>query len=425
MRIVLIMLAAAAVLGAQSRPRDIAFRIQMIDPGWSETAAVADFDNDGRLDVLSADAWYRAPAWTRQRIRDINFTAGYVDNFSDLPVDVDGDGYMDVVQFGYFDPRIVWLKNPGKGKGPWVETEIERIGPTEFAFLVDLTNDGKAVELLPQFTRAANAPLGWYELQNGKWVRRVVTSQTFFGHGIGAGDMNGDGRNDILTPTGWLEAPPDVRAPGNWTFHAADWNQLQVAVGPAAAGLPVPPSAPAAQSSDGPAARPRAAGEFGFMYPVDINKDGRQDVLTTMAHSYGLLWIEQGAGGGWTQRMIDNMWSQAHASALADMNGDGQLDLVTGKRYNARSAPDPTEREPLGVYWYEHRKLARPPAQPGAVSVEWIRHIIDYGGRAGGGLQLVVRDMDGDGDQDVVTGGKSGLFLAENLSRSPVASGRR
>lgn len=160
MRTFILMLAAAAVLGAQSRPRDIVFRMQMIDPPWSETAAVADFNNDGKLDILSAGAWYQAPAWTRRQLRDINFTSGNIDNFSDLPVDVNGDGYMDVVQFGYFNPRIVWLKNPGKGSGPWVETEIERIGPTEFAFLVALTNDGKALELLPQFTRAANAPLG-------------------------------------------------------------------------------------------------------------------------------------------------------------------------------------------------------------------------------------------------------------------------
>jgi hypothetical protein len=51
--------------------------------------------------------------------------------------------------------------------------------------------------------------------------------------------------------------------------------------------------------------------------------------------------------------------------------------------------------------------------------VEWIRHIVSYGGRMGGGLQIVVTDMDGDGDLDIVSGGKAGLFLAENLTKSP------
>jgi hypothetical protein len=83
---------------------------------------------------------------------------------------------------------------------------------------------------------------------------------------------------------------------------------------------------------------------------------------------------------------------------------------VTAKRYFGRGGADPSEREPMGLYWYAYR-----PGQKG--SVEWIRHIIDYGGRAGGGLQMVVRDIDGDGDRDVVTAGKTGLFLSENLTK--------
>jgi hypothetical protein len=65
----------------------------------------------------------------------------------------------------------------------------------------------------------------------------------------------------------------------------------------------------------------------------------------------------------------------------------------------------------MGIYWYQFR-----PAMKG--NVEWIRHIVDYGGRAGGGLQMVVDDLDGDGDLDVVTAGKTGLFVSENLTRS-------
>ena len=88
------------------------------------------------------------------RSAQIEFNANYVDNFTDLALDVDGDGWVDVVQFGYFSSKIVWLKNPGKRGGAWTVNEIDASGPTEFAFLVDLNNDGKAQELLPEFDRA-------------------------------------------------------------------------------------------------------------------------------------------------------------------------------------------------------------------------------------------------------------------------------
>jgi hypothetical protein len=401
-----------AALFAASRPADIAFRIQMIDPGYSETAAVADLNKDGKLDIISGESWYEAPKWTKHPLRQIDYSRNYIDNFSDLALDVDGDGWTDIVQCSYFAHNIVWLKNPGKEGGAWKVTEIDNSGPTEFAFLVDLDNDGKASELLPEFDRQ-DVPLAWFELQNGKWVKHIV-AQRSYGHGIGVGDVNGDGRNDILTPKGWLEAPADVRAPGDWVFHPTDWDQH-----------PIPAAGPSAAEPAATGTAPRGpvrSAQFGYMYLIDINGDGRKDLLTGMAHDYGLAWYEQTADGQWIQHIIDNTWSQAHASALVDMNGDGQLDLVTGKRYFAHNGSDPGEREPIGLYWYEYRKVAPTPATahgPGNGGVEWIRHIVDYGGRMGGGMQIVVTDIDGDGDLDIVSGGKAGLFLAENLTKSP------
>jgi hypothetical protein len=390
-------LITAASFG-QSRPPDIPFRIQMIDPGASETAVFADVNNDRLLDVVSGEFWYEAPRWTKHRIREINFNGQYIDNFTDLPIDVDGDGYVDVVQFGYYSNNIVWARNPGRAGGPWPVKEIDRGFPTEFAELVDLDNDGKARELLPEFDRP-QAPLGWYELVNGAWVKHIVSDRSY-GHGIGAGDVNGDGRNDILTPRGWFEAPANPRT-GQWTFHETDWAQH-----------------PIAASGRAGTSGTSGTAQFGFMYAIDINGDGRKDILTSMAHDYGVCWFEQNADGTWTQHVIDNTWSQAHASALVDLNGDGQPDLITGKRFFAHNGNDPGEREPMGLYWYEYRRGSA------GSPVAWTRHIIDYGGRMGGGMEIDVKDMDGDGDLDIVSGGKAGLFLAENLTKSPIRRGR-
>ena len=148
------------------------------------------------------------------------------------------------------------------------------------------------------------------------------------------------------------------------------------------------------------------------MHVLDVNKDGRNDIVTTMAHSFGVLWFEQKPDGSWAQHLIDNTWSRAHASVLADVNGDKQVDFVTGTRFMGRNTP---ESEPLAIYWYEFRTAAGQKGAPGAVT--WTRHAISSGGEAGTGLQIAAGDIDKDGDVDFAASGKSGLFVIENLRR--------
>jgi len=360
-------IAAAVVIGwAATRPEDIPFERQMIDPGASESLAVADVNGDGRVDLVSGEFWYQAPKWTKHRFRNIDFTNNYIDVFSDLAMDVNGDGRVDIVSCSWFSKRIWWNENPGKSEGMWKEHVVETKSPVEFAFLVDLDNDGKAREILPEFGDA-KMPLTWYEAKGGEFAGHAISDKSY-GHGIGAGDVNKDGRTDILVPKGWFEAPADPKT-GSWTFH---------------------------QDFD--------LGETGFIHVMDVNGDGRPDIVTSLAHNYGIFWMEQMADGKWVKHMIDSSWSQSHSLAIVDVNGDGRPDLLTGKRFMAHNGNDPGEKEPLGLYWYESMKTEK-----GAI--EWVKHVIDYGGRAGAGMQMTAAKVEGHSYPEILAAGKSGLFL--------------
>lgn len=366
---------------------EIPFRRTAIDLGSSETCAIADVNQDGRLDIISGENWYQqVPAWRPgesvtwipHHFRELPYTNFYYDNFTDLAVDINGDGYPDLVSASFFSKQLAWYENPAGQDRPWSRHIIESKYPVEFVFLVDLLNAGKPLQLLPEFGDLA-APLTWYELvgtgSGSHWQPHQVSSQSF-GHGIGVGDINGDGRNDIITPKGWFEAPADPRN-GTWIWHP-DFD----------------------------------LGVTSFIYVDDVNGDGLPDLVTGAAHDYGVFWYEQKVdsvkGRTWTKHLIDDTWSQAHALGLVDFFHDGRRELVTGKRYLAHNGHDPGGREPLGLYWYEHVVIEG--------RLEWVRHIIDYGSRVGAGMQICAADIEGHGNLDIVVGGKSGLFLFENLA---------
>ncbi len=358
---------------------EIPFQKRVIDLGRSEACAVADLNGDGFLDIVSGENWFRGPDFQRTRFRTLRFWNNYLDDFSDLLFDVNRDGHIDVVSVSWISRKIAWWRNPGRAIGEWRAGLVHEGLPVEFALLVDLDGDGKAREVLPQFGGRNAAKTSWFEPteHSAAWVEHTVQAAAD-GHGIGAGDVNGDGRVDVLTPKGWLEAPPDPRRTP-WPKHAEFTIDKHA----------------------------------GFLHVADIDGDGLNDIVTSHAHSYGIFWMQQGRGPEgartWKRHLIDEAWSQAHATTLADLTGDGRPEIVTGKRLYAHNGRDDGGREPLGLYWYEY-------VDTGA-GWEWVRHILHYGGRVGGGMQIPVLDLDGDEDLDVVVAGKSGVFLFENLTR--------
>jgi len=285
---------------------------------------------------------------------------------------VDGDGLLDIVACSWHGKRIDWHRNPGEFGPPWKETLVEENGNFECGDLCDIDGDGKALEILP-----ATLPTAWYELgktADGKrgLVKHVVCEEADHWGG-GVGDVNGDGRPDILRPGAWFEGPEDPRK-GEWRKHP-------LAVGHEEEGK---------------------ADHTPQILVYDVNQDGLNDIVTSIAHRYGIFWYEQRMDGGkrtWKRHLIDDSWSQPHSLVLEDLDEDGDLDLVTGKRYKAHNGNDPGSAEPLGVYWYELKRGKSP---------KWIKHIVSYDEGIGSAYSLPVVDLDGDGDLDIVVCGKWG-----------------
>ncbi len=349
-----------------------------IDTARREACGVADFNNDGKPDIVAGEYVYLAPDWERVRIRSIPSDIdeqgkGYSHDFANLPMDVDDDGFVDVIAVDWFSQKSVWFRNPGKdlsGGKLWEEHLIEQNGNFESADFYDITGDGKADQILPAVTRTV-----WYEkTAPGKFAIHVVSDKprTFGG---GVGDINGDGRPDILRPDVWFEAPVDIRG-GVWKEHPLHLF----------ADEPEMPNKDTAQ-----------------LYVLDVNKDGLPDIIASSAHDYGLFWFEQVKSGNeitWKKHVIDRSWSQVHAVTVADLDGDGELEIVAGKRFMAHNGGDRGEFEPLGIYYYK--------AKCNNTQVVWEKHIITYDEGIGAGMSIIVCDLNGDGRLDIVTTGKYG-----------------
>ena len=144
----------------------------------------------------------------------------------------------------------------------------------------------------------------------------------------------------------------------------------------------------------------------------DLNNDGLPDIIYGQAHEYGLFWIEQtrdSAGRqAWIYHTIDPTFSQLHTILLVDLDNDGTKDIVTGKRYRGHAGADPGANEPLCIFWYKVEKGPDP---------KFTKHIITYDESIGTGMDPEFVDIDFDGDLDLVTPGKTGLYLLENLTK--------
>jgi len=307
--------------------------------------------------------------WRRHQFRTVGIHGEFVSDCGEWIVDVNHDGAPDLVTAGWITNGLFWYENPKKPDAMWKRHFI----PTATTLRADgwPTSMETRSPIWCSCIIAAPASFGSISLGAQPKVHHPG-GQEQDGHGVGVADIDGDGKPDILTPYGWLknlDADKD-----QWEWHPA-WT----------------------------------LGETGFpIIGYDVNHDGKIDVLFGRGHSYGLYWLEQqgeGINRHWIDHRIDESYSQVHALALADIDGDGEPELLAGKRYRGHNGGDPGSHDPIVVYYYKINRH----------SGEFVRHTLSANGTAGAGTQFVVRDLDGDGDVDIATAGKTGVHFFENL----------
>jgi hypothetical protein len=375
-RFIILSLFLGAASGA-AFGQELSFERQRIGDTTFEACSVFDVDNDGHLDLVSGGVWYPGPEFTEKvKITDVEYISEYYDDFADYPMDVNGNGYLDIVTGGWFGKTLRWRENPEGRREEWKIHDIGEVGNIERGCFWDLNGDG-VVEAVPNLP---GNPFIVFQLERdaqgrgtGKFLRHDISSVKQ-GHGLGYGDLNGDGRGDLISAGGWLEAPEDPFA-GEWVWHP------EFELGSASVPILV----------------------------HDMNGDGKNDLIVGQGHDYGLAWYEQGqdeqGARTWTKHDIETNLSQFHEMYLADLTRDGNLELITGKRWRAHNGNDPGGNEPVGLYYYILK------------DGQAHKRTIDFGEagqHSGTGIYLWTADVSGNGWLDILAPGKEGLFLFRN-----------
>jgi hypothetical protein len=366
------------------------FTSQQLTPTYfSEGANAGDIDGDGVLDVVYGPYWFAGPDFTS--MHEIypavpQNVDGYADNFFSWVYDFNHDGWNDVFVVGFPGTPAYVYENPQKEglDAHWKKHQVFDWVSNESPQLVDICGDQ-----LPELVCTRDGFFGFATIDPaeplGAWKFHPISEQVTdgrFGHGLGIGDVNGDGLQDIIHSHGWYQQPEKGAETSRWMHHAAE---LTAGYGGAE------------------------------MYAYDVDGDGDNDIITSdAAHEFGLSWYEQVPDGDNTKfnrhqimgsRRGDNkygvLFSELHSVALADMDGDGLLDIITGKTYWSHHRQSPMWDAGAVVYWF---KLVR-----GVDGVDWIPYKVDD--EAGIGRQISVVDVNSDGLPDIVVGGMKGAHV--------------
>ncbi len=358
-------------------PSGLQFRLHTINADSKFSAcAVMDVDKDGKLDVVSGGFWYEAPSWKQHFVREVEVINGKPDGYSHLELDVDEDGWTDLVHVNFRSKSIYWLKHPGSSLGEWSKHMVAVPGAMETGRLYDIDGDGKE-DVLPNGWEFA----AWYEVLSASdersgplWSRHEIHPEGA-GHGCGFGDIDGDGQGDYIGIHGWAKAPSNARS-GPWLWK----KEFEL----------------------GKTSIPIVAD--------DVDADGDTDLIWSMGHDYGTYWLEQKENNGvrtWQKHLIDSTWSQGHSPLWVDLDQNGIKEFVNGKRFWSHDGKDPGALDPLVIYRYEFDQTKK----------AFIRYTIQSNGPAGVGLDPKAADLDQDGDLDLILPGRSGLYWYENLLR--------